>query len=382
VATAADSNELEQLVLSLAKDVYERKYNIDSSAIVKTYQGKLYNAVTEGYGETLLSVDYSTPDAAMLARLTRDTWSFSVAKDYQQLRDITLALKDDQGKTRSFADFEEAVRSINGSYNKTWLLTEYDHAIGSATMSARWQEFMSRAEANPWLTYETVGDKRVRPDHQLLDGVTAEITDPFWDYYFPPNGWRCRCGARQQAGKKHSKTASIPDVPINPMFRTNLAKTGMIYPKQHPYYTGIPDDVLKQAVTQQHRLSLDQAKAWTKKHVDQNKGFVFESNQEQFKNITLRRTDVKTILGKPHKFRELIASMLQKLPEVMKDAVYLDWSYDDGSHPNVIKWHYYKTKVGGIDSYINVMETRDNEFRIHYISDNFDTAKLNKKKTP
>jgi len=43
--------------------------------------------------------------------------------------------------------------------------------------------------------YVTVGDSRVRLEHQGLDGVTLPKGDTFWSTDFPPNGWACRCQA-------------------------------------------------------------------------------------------------------------------------------------------------------------------------------------------
>jgi len=41
--------------------------------------------------------------------------------------------------------------------------------------------------------YVTVGDSRVRPAHRILDGVTLPKGSEFWLYFWPPNGWNCRC---------------------------------------------------------------------------------------------------------------------------------------------------------------------------------------------
>lgn len=41
--------------------------------------------------------------------------------------------------------------------------------------------------------YVTVGDDRVRPEHEALDGTTLPKDDLFWTRNFPPNGWACRC---------------------------------------------------------------------------------------------------------------------------------------------------------------------------------------------
>lgn len=41
--------------------------------------------------------------------------------------------------------------------------------------------------------YITVGDDRVRPEHEAWDGVCLPKEDPFWNTHWPPNGWNCRC---------------------------------------------------------------------------------------------------------------------------------------------------------------------------------------------
>ena len=41
--------------------------------------------------------------------------------------------------------------------------------------------------------YSTVGDVRVRDEHARLEGVTLPKDDPFWQKWYPPNGWSCRC---------------------------------------------------------------------------------------------------------------------------------------------------------------------------------------------
>lgn len=43
--------------------------------------------------------------------------------------------------------------------------------------------------------YVTTGDDRVRPTHKLLDGVTLPKEHPFWQTFYPPNGFNCRCQA-------------------------------------------------------------------------------------------------------------------------------------------------------------------------------------------
>jgi len=39
----------------------------------------------------------------------------------------------------------------------------------------------------------TVGDDRVRPTHEAMDGMQAPMTHPVWETHWPPNGYACRC---------------------------------------------------------------------------------------------------------------------------------------------------------------------------------------------
>lgn len=220
------------------------------SRLVSLVGQTVTDAMEVGYGNTLGEVDFTTPDGEMLQRLTRDVWQFSAAKNYQQMRDMTLALHDANGKLRSFNEFEEAARVINSQYNRTWLKTEYNQAVGSATMAARWADFKKNADIMPYLQYQTVGDDNVRHEHRLLDGIIRKISDPFWATHYPPNGWGCRCDVVQLAASSAHETENdrIPKVPIPEMFRTNLADAGLIFPKGHPYYNGVPITILRQAV--------------------------------------------------------------------------------------------------------------------------------------
>jgi SPP1 gp7 family putative phage head morphogenesis protein len=41
--------------------------------------------------------------------------------------------------------------------------------------------------------YCTVGDDRVRPSHEVMDGMRAPAAHPIWHTWFPPAGFSCRC---------------------------------------------------------------------------------------------------------------------------------------------------------------------------------------------
>jgi len=208
--------------------------------------GLLTDKTSESFSN--VAVDWTTPDAEMLTRLTRDVWSFSAAKDYQQMRDLTLALKDENGKLREFEAFKTEAQKICEKYNETWLRTEYDMSVASSQSASRWVQFTKDAKDIPFLEYQTVGDDAVRASHAVLDGIVRNISDSFWSIHYPPNGWGCRCEAIQAPGAHGNKKDMPSDSPVPEMFRTNLAQTGLIYPKNHPYYVGIPKAEIRKSI--------------------------------------------------------------------------------------------------------------------------------------
>lgn len=49
-------------------------------------------------------------------------------------------------------------------------------------------------ELRPYWQYDAVLDSRTRETHRALNGKVFPADHPFWDTWYPPNGFRCRCG--------------------------------------------------------------------------------------------------------------------------------------------------------------------------------------------
>lgn len=208
----------------------------------------LMQKVVEGFGSDFPKIAYNIPDFEMLRHLQSSVYSFSAAKNWQQLRDMTVALADGD-RLRTEKEYRDAVDALNIQYNRNWLQTERGTAIAGGQMASRWVDFERNADAMPMLQYSTVGDGKVRDSHRALDGIIKPIGDPFWNTYYPPNGWNCRCDVIQLPGRDIAPTKDdgIPQV-ITPMFEANLAKQGLIFPKGHPYFDGIPKPELRRAM--------------------------------------------------------------------------------------------------------------------------------------
>lgn len=72
----------------------------------------------------------------------------------------------------------------------------FDQNMQTAYMAGRYRQMKANAEFRPWWQYTAVMDGKTRPAHRALHGKTFRHDDPFWDAFYPPNGFRCRCNVR------------------------------------------------------------------------------------------------------------------------------------------------------------------------------------------
>lgn len=130
-----------------------------------------------------------------------------------------------------------------------------------------WAEKSAEREMFPFLMYNAIIDDATRDEHAALNGIIRHINDSFWDEFFPPNGYNCRCSvdqldeqdARARGGETDLREKPIDEERqrINPVFRHNPGKTGEIFKSTHPYMDrrkrvlnkrqqAVADDLIKQ----------------------------------------------------------------------------------------------------------------------------------------
>lgn len=87
-----------------------------------------------------------------------------------------------------------------GSYRR--LQTIYRTNLQTAYMAGRQKQFDAERSRAPYVQYLAVLDSRTRPEHAALHGKVFRLDDPAWDIIAPPNGFNCRCRARNLSARE------------------------------------------------------------------------------------------------------------------------------------------------------------------------------------
>ena len=230
VALGTSINDLFEKAI---KNVFDNKIKAGEldPDIWKYNVNEIWGGVTEGFGTS-----YADQDKATLEKLKTNVHVFAAFKNHANQADVAALLVDANGDKRSFADFKELALQVSNNYNVVWLQAEYQLAQRAATMSAEWDKIQLDKDILPNLKYVTAGDDRVRLAHEKLDGIVLPIDDAFWNTFYPPNGWGCRCTVYQtDEGTKHPDyTPDDKEVP--PAFQVNVGKEKVIFGEDHPFF--------------------------------------------------------------------------------------------------------------------------------------------------
>ena len=207
---------------------------------------ELGERLTNGLYEGLATGDALTTIAnpEYIKNLRNNIYTFSGAKNWQQVNLMSEFLLDADGNKRSFKQYKDFARQTFGTFNVNYLKTEINHAKGSAQMAEKWQQIDEEADIFPFLRYVTAGDERVRPAHQALNGVIKRVDSDFWKENSPLNGWNCRCSLQQV-----EEGIETPDAEIKEKVNELTDGAGLqtpdymknnpgreIFGKQHPYF--------------------------------------------------------------------------------------------------------------------------------------------------
>lgn len=331
----------------------------------------------------------------MRRRLSRSNYIFSGMKAFHELNEAFPSLLDENGNRKTFERFLKDVQSIDAAYNSNYLRSEFNFVQASAEMAAKWEGFMQDGDRY-YLQYRTAHDNKVRPEHAALHGVTLPITDSFWEEYYPPNGWNCRCTVVQVRKSRYPATPHDEAMALGEealqrdtkgMFRFNPGKQEKAVPDYNPYTISrcrdcdiakgkaklakafIPDNELCQAcqlirelaqkehsnkLTKEERLAIrDNVRQWANEHLPEVSTFTGTAKRLVIKN---NDTGSDIILNKGF-FDETFAKNLHnsKLAETMLLAMKADeWLPDakfvrteQGRH-HQFNFNVYSAQINGV----------------------------------
>lgn len=201
-------------------------------AVVSYLKKGLY----KGFGMDL--ADATGKDLELLTALRENVYMFGAAKTYQEVKEISSLLVDDNGNIRTSSEFNKLGRETYDLWNNDWGKTEYNTAIGQGTMAVKWNEIEKNKAILPLLQYSAIGD--ACDICAPLDGMVAAVDDPVWDSVMPLNHFNCLCTVLQldegEPTDGNEELVAGVEEKMQPIFVNNSGKTGEVFPKDHPYF--------------------------------------------------------------------------------------------------------------------------------------------------
>lgn len=339
----------------------------------------------------------------MRQRLSRSNYVFSGMKAFHELNEAFPSLLDENGNRKTFERFLKDVRSIDATYNSNYLRSEFNFVQASAEMAAKWEGFMQDGDRY-YLQYRTAHDNKVRPEHAALHGMTLPITDSFWEEYYPPNGWNCRCNVVQVRKSRYPATPHDEAMALGEealqrdtkgMFRFNPGKQEKAVPDYNPYTISrcrdcdiakgklnlvkmIPENELCVACKIVRALANADAKQ-TRKQAKALQGT--DIGNPGFPNpVKITKRTLQEWTNQPFKFYKAKNRMLLDIQNVFANAIYLGTADNHKGVPHVVQSHIFETEVQGEKALIIVREYDWGEFMLHSISDSKELYRHIKKK--
>lgn len=344
-------------------------------------------------------------DDISVQRLKESNYVFSGIKTFHELNEAFPSLLDEEGNRKPFNQFLNDVQKVYDAYNVQYLRTEYNFAQASALMAARWKQFEQDGDRY-YLQYRTVGDKRVRRTHRMLHNITLPITSPFWEKYFPPNGWGCRCTVVQVRKDKYPVSNEQEAMNLGSqatagkyqeMFMFNPGKRMTTFPAYNGYTlrkcnrcevrpdkmklaADIPDNEVCQAcrLLQEMRAGKERlqeqrkaARQWAKENLV-GKTVLVQGIQNP---VEFTSNGIKEALNQPHKFVRAKNEAVYNLINLLKDAEHVLERPDEKGNPMVMKYHYLRIRIADEDSFAVIRELVDGRCQFYSI-----VEKLKKRK--
>ena len=132
----------------------------------------------------------------------------SVTVIQEFLDELERALEE--GKTKE--QFREDMNDFLETHGYTGISAYHAENIFRTNMSTAMNagHYRSMTEPTtmklrPYWQYMTAGDGRVRDEHAAMHGLVFRASDPIWNLWYPPNGYKCRCYVVSRSARQIEK---------------------------------------------------------------------------------------------------------------------------------------------------------------------------------
>lgn len=199
----------ENLNFEKAEEYFEGKIPVDSKVFYKIadeYKTKAFTVARYSSAEILRKFMDAVQNAIKIG---------TTIKDFKNEMNMFLENKGYSGMTPYQAD----------NIFRTNIQTAY--SVGHYT--AMTDETVKKLR--PYWQYDAVDDARTRPTHRAMDGKVYAADDPIWDVWYPPNGFRCRCGITTLS-KRQLEQSGLAVETVAPKYAPadDFEKTGELVP--------------------------------------------------------------------------------------------------------------------------------------------------------
>lgn len=149
--------------------------------------------------------------------------AFSVAglTRRDQIADVATAIESALQNGETLADFKKNIGDLleqkGWTGKRAWRVENiFRTNVQSAYSAGRYAQMKRVAKSRPYWKLVAVRDRRTRKTHLAVDGLIFPHDHPFWDTWYPPNGFACRCvvvslSARQVKARGLTVQTEIPD---------------------------------------------------------------------------------------------------------------------------------------------------------------------------
>ncbi len=243
LSDALEGIDIDKLFERALKNIYKKR-----GGKIPLVESNLFNISNQAYQNavdsefTSAGVEFGKKNEDFINEFKHNAAVFAAFKNHRQTSEIAEQLLDENGNLRSFHAFKKAVlgTTIKGDYNQRWLQTEYNIAVRSSRMAAKFKKYEATKHIYPNLEYMPSTAATPREEHKEYYGVILPIEHPWWDTHTPPLDWGCECGIRNT--DKPVTKVPVGDKPTNPVFSNNPGRTAeIVNMKEHPYVKGVTD---------------------------------------------------------------------------------------------------------------------------------------------